>query len=1044
MQRFCFLEYCLLLLVCFGLGMPGFAQDEAFASLPPEHASADPLMERFQQQIQPLLATHCLDCHGSQEPEAALDLSQFQSLAEVVSEHRIWEIVLERVEAEEMPPEDTSTLSATQRQVLLDWIREVRDSEAQRNAGDPGPVLARRLSNAEYDYSIRDLTGVDIRPTKTFPVDPANESGFDNSGESLSMSPALISKYLSAAREVSDHLVFVPSGLRFAPHPVATPTDRDKYCVKRIVDFYYQQPTDYADYFLAAWRVERERRQVGEEPFDAKRARELVAEVQGVSPKYLHVVWKALHQQQNQLGPLHALQQQWREVAEISDVKLARQACQAMRDWVLQERKKFEPHIENLQVDGIHKGSQPFVLWKNDQYAAHRRKVSFDSAEARLPTKPSQQSDQTNKSDPSNAVTESQPQVQAERLASDSSSPGDADQPLEGIGQRIVSNAEREQYRLDCQEFCHTFPDAFYISERGRDYLDKPREQQEKGRLLSAGFHSMMGYYRDDQPLVDLILSDAQRRQLDQLWEELEFFADVPARQYQGFLWFDRTDSRFMRDPEFDFARPEDRKSLTAPMIEQLSEVYLAKAKRNGGTEVPLGAIQDYFLEMNRRIRWVEKTRLQSESGHVEAVLELAAKAYRRPLLDEEVDALRDYYHALRTSGQLSHTEAIQDTLVSVLISPHFCYRVDLLSDSPQPRALDDFELASRLSYFLWSSLPDDELLQLAARGQLREREILIQQTQRMLQDARLNALATEFGGNWLGIRRFEEHNSVDRERFPTFDDTLRTAMFEEPMRFFVDLVQRNGSILEFLHARHTFVNESLAKHYGMSDLDFSKSAWQPVAEADEYGRGGLLPMAVFLTKNAPGLRTSPVKRGYWVARNLLGEHIPPPPPNVPELPNDESDLGELSLSEVLAKHREHRSCSGCHDRIDPLGLVFEGFGPVGEQRTLDLGGKPVQRTSDFPDGSQRVGLAGLRAYLRQQRTQDFVENFHRKLLAFALGRSLQLSDQTLLDDLRNQAEKNEYRIGVLIESIVTSPQFLNKRGQEGRAILAQGKTHEK
>jgi hypothetical protein len=189
--------------------------------------------------------------------------------------------------------------------------------------------------------------------------------------------------------------------------------------------------------------------------------------------------------------------------------------------------------------------------------------------------------------------------------------------------------------------------------------------------------------------------------------------------------------------------------------------------------------------------------------------------------------------------------------------------------------------------------------------------------------------------------------------------------------------------------------------------------------------------MAVFLTKNAPGLRTSPVKRGYWVVRRLLGEQIPPPPPTVPELPKDEKNLGELTLAQTLARHRADKSCAGCHRRFDAVGLVFEDFGPVGERRTKDLGGRPVLTDATFPDGKDRTGLKGLRDYLREQRQNDYVDNLCRKLFSYALGRSLQLSDRQALEEMRTRLAADGYAFGNLVVSIVMSPQFLNRRGRD-------------
>ena len=331
--------------------------------------------------------------------------------------------------------------------------------------------------------------------------------------------------------------------------------------------------------------------------------------------------------------------------------------------------------------------------------------------------------------------------------------------------------------------------------------------------------------------------------------------------------------------------------------------------------------------------------------------------------------------------------------------------------------------------------MPDVELLNHAAAGNLRRPDVLKAQTRRMLRDPKVRGLATEFAGNWLDVRRFEEHNAVDRVRFPSFTNELRQAMFEEPIRYFIDVAQRNRSILDLIHGNDTFVNRPLAKHYGIPEpsrsVEQSRTAaddWFHIKDAQPYGRGGLLPMAVFLTKNAPGLRTSPVKRGYWVVRRVLGEQIPPPPPTVPELPADEAKLGDLTLPQLLARHRADKSCAGCHRRFDSIGLVFEGFGPIGERRTKDLGGRAVLTAAAFPDGKERDGLQGLREYLRDQRQDDFIDNFCGKLFSYALGRSPMLSDKKALDEMRSRLVAEEYAIGSVIETIVASPQFLNKR----------------
>ena len=945
--------------------------------------ASDELARQFQATVQPFVATYCQVCHGKEMPEAELNLSGFTAAQQVAGAHTTWQLVLERLDAKEMPPEDAQRQpTAEERQAVIGWIRAFRKHEAERNAGDPGVVPVRRLSNAEYNYTIRDLTGVDIQPAKEFPVDPASEAGFDNTAESLTMSPALLKKHVDAARLVADHLVLRPSGFAFAPHTATTDTDRDKYCVQRIVEFYQRQPTDYAAYFLAAWRYEH-RAALGEPDITLAD----VAAAENVSPKYLATIWMALEEKHEAVGPIARIQALWRDLPP--DRAEASRGCQAMRDHVVALRRKLEPRLKDLDVSGIHKGAQPFVLWKNDQYAAYRRTY----------WKPALRVEGQEGADPDLVV------------------PADPD--------------ERVRHEAAFARFASIFPDAFYISERGRDYVGKSKDEQEKGRLLSAGFHSMMGYYRDDGPLCELVLDERQKAELDALWQELDFVTSAPMRQYTGFVWFERTDSRFMRDPEFDFARSEDKDVTSQAKIERLAEVYLAKAKRNGAGEVPVRAIEDFFQEMGDQIRWVEAARLAAESSHLAALADFARRAYRRPLAPKERDELVAFYRRLRDQEQLTHEEAIQDTLVLVLLSPPFLYRLDLAATGEEKRPLTDYELASRLSYFLWSSMPDEQLLARAAAGDLHEPAVLAAEARRMLRDERVRGLATEFAGNWLDFRRFEEHNSVDRQRFPAFTNELRGAMFEEPVRFFVDAAQNDRSVLEMLDGRRTFVNDVLAEHYGIDVGRLQPGQWVRVDDASPQGRGGLLAMSVFLTQNSPGLRTSPVKRGYWVARRLLGERIPPPPPAVPELPADESQLGELTLREALARHRSDKNCAACHERFDSLGLVFEGYGPIGERRENDLGGRPVDVRAAFPGGSEGAGLDGLRTYLRERRQEEFLDNLCRKLLSYALGRGLLPSDDKTIGQMRDRLAHSEYRFASLVETIVASPQFLTKRGRQ-------------
>ena len=970
------------------------------------------LAKQFQTTVKPFLATYCNNCHGATKPQAQLNLTRFTDIGTVLADIPHWSMTKQRVADVEMPPAGAKQPKPAERQAVVKWITDVRAYEANRTAGDPGIVLARRLSNSEYDNTIRDLTGVDMKPTKAFPVDPANQEGFDNSGESLTISPALAKKYYEAARSVAENLVLTSGGFAFASHPVMSEPDRDKFSVLRIVDFYRKQPTDIATYLEGAWRY-KHRSALG----IPAATLDTIAKDAGISAKYLKTVAELLDDKSITVGPVAKLKASMDAIPAPTKAgeTAPKPRFKEVANWIRNLRRHIAYRHPNLNVPGeFTPGSYTNVLWKDHLYASTRRK--FDTGRLLI------------------------------------GSNDDA-----GIPQ---DDAARAPYIASFTKFASIFPDTFYIDERG--LMEYDAQYERSGRFLTGGTHNATSYFRDDAPLVELILDDAAKKTLDTLWKDFEVVAEFNERMYLQGIFYERNEAQTIlvtRDAEFNFAKSEDRKCASPASIAKFKELYLAKAKRKNATPETLAAYAAYFDRSTAAIEREDQARREAEPLHRKALIEFAGKAWRRPLTPAEIKDLQTTYSALRTKDGLSHEDAIRDSVIRILLSPRFLYRVDLDADidamiqgengfaltstlqqklrtaPKQTQApLNDFALASKLSYFLWSSMPDAELMKLAAAGKLHEPAILAAQTKRMVKDPRIKALAVEFGGNWLDIRRFEEHTAVDRERFPAFDDNLRQAMFDEPVRFIVDGLQSNSSVLDWLYGKHTFVNGPLAKHYGMDDIRLNgqnlddPNQWVRVDDAQRWNRGGILTMAAFLTKNASGLRTSPVRRGYWMVKRVLGEYIPPPPAVVPELPKDEKALGDKTLRQALSQHRDNPACSGCHARFDSYGLVFEGFGPIGELRKFDQGGKPVDTAAPFPGGIEKSGVTGLQEYIKSKRQQDFLDTFGRKLTTYALGRTLQPSDDILLANIQTRLRTTDYKIGSMIEAIVTSRQFRYRR----------------
>ena len=732
----------------------------------------------------------------------------------------------------------------------------------------------------------------------------------------------------------------------------------------------------------------------------------------------------------------------------------ARENFTAMRDFVARVRLDTGMQYAAPIVKGLPGGSEALMDWKLDQFAAHHR----DSDPAAL----------RNDEDPPPVVAAIPKypglhQDGAPHWAAVIAKSRAADSDL------IVPKAQHARYQESFERFAQVFPDAFFVSERGRYF---PDDTQDKGRFLSAGYHNVMGYYRDDTALRELILDEKGRQQIDRLWNEFDFIAQQTERTWVQWF-FNQSGEVAGKGDEGGSPRPVDHEVTDQAVIDSLRDLYVSKAEGASSNDpVAAAAVRQHFERVNNVLRSLEKEHAGAEPKHLDALLKFAARAYRRPLTKAESDDTLAYYHQLRDKNGLSHEDAIRDSVVSVLMSPDFLYRIDLSASTRQvlhtvaartPASssgtpLASYALASRLSYFLWSSMPDDELLAHAASGDLENPAVLLAQTRRMLKDDRSKDFATEFGGNWLEFRRFENHNGVDRERFPAFNNDLREAMFQEPVRFIQDVIQHDRSVFDMLYGKYTFVNPVLAKFYGIPAFPEPAPApkpvvpaggpgrgvlppadqpppakpvpdiWVRVDDADKYQRGGLLPMAVFLTQNSPGLRTSPVKRGHWLVSKVLGEVIPPPPPVVPELPNDEAK-SDLPIRELLAQHRANPVCGSCHARFDVFGLALESYGPVGETRTKDLGGRPINSSATLPGNVEEVGLTGVQQYIREHRQKGFVDGLSRKLLSYALDRSLILSDESLVDTMEAKLTLDNYKFDSLVETIVASPQFRNRRG---------------
>ena len=407
----------------------------------------------------------------------------------------------------------------------------------------------------------------------------------------------------------------------------------------------------------------------------------------------------------------------------------------------------------------------------------------------------------------------------------------------------------------------------------------------------------------------------------------------------------------------------------------------------------------------------------------------LARRAYRRPPTSEEVQVLVDFYKQGRNDGSFEH--GVEMAIRAMLTSPAFLFRIEREPSSakapegrPGAYRLPDLELASRLSFFLWSSIPDDPLIDAAVKGQLQDPKMLERQVRRMLADARAESLVNNFAAQWLYLRNLDEHRP-DNRLFPDFDDNLRQAFRRETELLFESVMKEDRSVLDLLRADYTFLNQRLAKHYGIPNV--YGSHFRRVQLGPNHVRGGLLGQGSIMTVTSYANRTSPVRRGQWILENLLGTPVPPPPVNVPPLAENQPGAKILTVRERMVEHRANPVCASCHALMDPVGLATENFDAIGRYRTISEAGGPIDASGGLPDGSTFDGIGGLRKGVLN-RPELFVTTLTEKLMTYALGRGLEYYDAPAIRDITRRARAEDYRFSSVVLGIVNSTPFKMRR----------------
>jgi mono/diheme cytochrome c family protein len=490
-------------------------------------------------------------------------------------------------------------------------------------------------------------------------------------------------------------------------------------------------------------------------------------------------------------------------------------------------------------------------------------------------------------------------------------------------------------------------------------------------------------------------------------------------------------------------------------------DTYTLRANVTGGNRrVAVAFINDFYdpknpdptqRDRNLYVRWVEidgpinskpfkpgalqkrifaiapSATVTAESAASQILQQFASRAYRRPATDAQVQRLLAVYRRARGDGQ-SFISSVKVAMSAVLVSPRFLFRIeqDAPADGSAVRPLDDYELASRLSYFLWSSMPDEELIRLAAAGTLHEPAVMDEQVRRMLADAKSHALVDNFVGQWLELRNLDA-STPDPNFFPQYDYHLKNDMRTEAQLYFSAILHDNRSLLDLIDSHYTYVNQRLATLYGIPGVTGNNFREVDLTGTPaEHQRGGVMTMAGVLTVTSMPARTSPVKRGKWILSDILGDPPPPPPPNVPTIPARPVAHSTITFHQRLEIHRANISCASCHARMDPLGFSMEHYDAIGAWRDRD-GSAPVDATGALPDGQNLDGVDSLKA-LVLARKDKFVQCLSEKMLTYALGRGLEDYDRPTVHDICQSVERDRYSAQSLILAIVHSDAFEKRR----------------
>jgi len=1020
-----------------------------------------PVVPEFGSDVKAKLEAHCYDCHNTAEEKGGLDLQVLTRELDFRSRPSLLGDLEWVLQEHEMPPSGyEKQLNEEDRRQLLAWIRNTLLELQNARPNDPGEVVSPRINSAEYDYVIRDLTGAAMNVGQYLTADAPGGEGFLNMGANLTLSVGQFESFLAAAKLVVNHArIGVDTGPVFFSFPVGKAEDNEAFA-ESLLELYMMPMMEAFEQWAEAKR-EALHTHIGKKEFDKDEANWIAwleaawqyryrdqlgmpeATLAEVGENYpvslprsgMQKLWAVLTSDTSggeeldkvesliESGLMQKLVERWKQLPPPNgaDKNSVREQIASDVRWVMScEVPDYGGSTTRIEYD--YKDDPSFTL--KDLRGRYRRGVfpidlHIDRSEtgyvyfAVSTLWDGREGDYVRVSDMQVEFEDGRVQPLHEIISSFESSAGrpvkfgnrigKATPPADSVtipgGHWVRFSVPDGAVGLKAQgaidpDIGDDTTSQWLATDRQPDNMETFHRRYVLGNLT----HDRAKRFQQMTQLATGATETAGRARDEQVFWTL-------SDRLQSALGVDRV-SRF-RSYRGENLIVIDGSEIIDRMDPQ-QHAMLAKV---------LALMEDFA-------KYKDAPANQTEQQARRIIDSFATKAWRRQVNDKDLQKLFELYKQERARGA-TFENAMQQPLVATLLSPRFLYRFVASKGTAEPYALSSRELAERLSFMLWGSLPDEELLDVAADGRLQEPDVMREQVQRMIQDERFEGFIEQFAAHWLGFADYEVKADPDQEKYSFFSAELKRDLQREVVQFLRNLFQENGSLLSLLDAQHSFLNERLAKFYGVSGVD--GEAFRKVVLPADSNRGGLLGMAAFHAMTSTPLRTSPVHRGLWVYQVLLGKPVPEPPPNVPQLSDDEVSEEGLTVAQQLRKHRQDPTCYSCHDRFDPLGIALENFDPVGRWRSEVAPGKPVDSVGVYRDGGQIQGMAGLRQAVLAEK-EAFVDNFARKLIGYGLSRGYLLSDQPLHDEIRQLLAENDFRPLPAILAIVNSDQFRTRR----------------